>query len=225
MKQKNEPPAVVCFDLGGVMLRICHTWREGCEAAGLPTRHDIDESQFAAERWTAMNRAYQSGRLGGDEFAVQFSELLDGLYAPDEIMRVHHDWIRGEYQGVGELVDALHDEGIVTAVLSNTCHEHWETMDQYPAVMRVKHRLASHLIATCKPDEAAYLAIESVTGFAGTAIVFFDDLAENVAAATALGWRAVQIDPRGDTVAQMWEALLHHGVEFDARRRMMAQRD
>jgi len=29
---------MVCFDLGGVLIKHCRTWREGCAAAGLRLR-------------------------------------------------------------------------------------------------------------------------------------------------------------------------------------------
>ncbi len=30
---------LVCFDVGGVVVRICHTWAEGCAAAGITPRN------------------------------------------------------------------------------------------------------------------------------------------------------------------------------------------
>ncbi len=32
---------LVCFDLGGVVIRICRTWAEGCAAAGLEVRDPL----------------------------------------------------------------------------------------------------------------------------------------------------------------------------------------
>ena len=29
---------IVCFDIGGVLVRICRTWEEGCIAADVPLR-------------------------------------------------------------------------------------------------------------------------------------------------------------------------------------------
>ena len=50
-----------------------------------------------------------------------------------------------------------------------------------------------------KPDPAIYEAFEAATGLRGPQILFFDDLAPNVAAARARGWN----DPLVETVPQL----------------------
>jgi FMN phosphatase YigB (HAD superfamily) len=58
-----------------------------------------------------------------------------------------------------------------------------------------------------KPDPAIYRAFERATARAPEEILFFDDLPENVAAARALGWQAVRVNPYADTVGQIRERL------------------
>ena len=43
-------------------------------------------------------------------------------------------------------------------------------------------------------------------------LVFFDDLPENVDAARACGWNAVQVDHAGDTAAQVLAGLRAQGA-------------
>lgn len=193
------------------MLRICRSWREGCAAAALDVRGDVD-AMSASEQWAALNDAYQRGRIDVEAFVGGFSEMVGGLYSPDEILRVHLGWTLGEYEGVGDVVDRIHAAGVETAVLSNTSHDHWEIMPQYPAWRKLRNKLASHLLAIRKPDAAAYRAVQEHTGFAGAEILFFDDLPENVEAARRFGWRAEQIDPSGSTAEQIDAALVAHGV-------------
>lgn len=210
----SAPIRLVCFDLGGVIIRICRSWAEGCRAVGLDVRGDVDAmlTGAAGPEWSELNDAYQRGEIAEDEFARRFCELLSGAYAPEEIVRVHRAWTLGEYPRIGSVIARIHDAGLETAVLSNTCHEHWLDLLTVPAVRAVRHRFASHLLAVRKPDAAAYRAVEEGTGHAGPAVLFFDDLPENIDAARALEWRAERIDPAGCTASQIERVLERVGV-------------
>jgi len=204
---------LVCFDLGGVVLRICRSWAEGCAAAGLDWREGFDLHRD--RRVASLNELaddHQTGRIDGDVHARRFSDLLHGLYSPEEVTRVVDAWVLGQYPGMDDLVDRIHHAGLGTAVLSNTSHDHWETFERYRAFCRLRNRVGSHQLGVRKPDPAAYHAIEQLTGVAGPEIVFFDDLADNVAAARAVDWSAVQIDPAGDPAAQVRHALADLGL-------------
>ena len=202
---------LVCFDLGGVIIRICQTWAERCAAAGLAIRNPELWDEIEPVRDELMVQ-YQTGRIEGSHFARQLSAALRGLYSPAEIMAIHDAWLIDEYEGVGAIVDRLHQAGLDTAALTNTTPEHWVRMPQFPTVGRLQHRLASHELGLHKPDPAIYLRLERQLGYAGREILFFDDTEENVQAAQTVGWRAEPIDPAGDTARQMAEALAEHGV-------------
>ncbi len=202
---------LVCFDLGGVIIRICQTWVERCAAAGLDVRNPELWDEIEPVR-DALMVQYQTGRIEGRHFAQRLSEALCGLYSPAEIMAIHDAWLIDEYEGVDAIVDRLHQAGLDTAALTNTTPEHWVRMHQFPTVGRLRHRLASHELGLHKPDPAIYLRLERQLGYAGREILFFDDTEENVQAAQAVGWRAERIDPAGDTARQMAEALAEHGV-------------
>jgi len=102
--------------------------------------------------------------------------------------------------------------GISTACLSNTNHQHWEIMRDISAFAAIQHRHASHLFQLEKPNQAIFRAFESATQARAVDILYFDDLAENIAAATQAGWRAELIDPNFETVPQIRHALETHGV-------------
>jgi FMN phosphatase YigB (HAD superfamily) len=197
---------LVCFDLGGVLLRICRTWSEACVAAGLDVRAEIDP-RINGDDWAHLNRLYQTGRMEGDEFAAKISALINGVYSAREIGLIHDAWIIGEYEGAAHLVDDLHLAGLHTAALSNTCREHWLFMPRFEVIRKIRYRLGSHLLGVCKPDAAAYAQIERRTGCSGRDIVFFDDLPRNVEAAAERGWHAHLVDPAAGTVSQMRAAL------------------
>jgi glucose-1-phosphatase len=202
---------LVCFDLGGVVIRICRTWADGCAAAGLPVR-DPDAWERARPARHRLIVEHQTGRIDGTTFAARASDLIGGLYSPAEILGVHRAWLLDEYAGVADLVRHLHEAGLDTAALSNTNHEHWTRMGDYPAVMRIHHLLPSHRMGLQKPDPEIFRLVERRLGYHGPEILFFDDTPENVTAARAVGWRAEAVDPLGDTAGQMAAALGAAGV-------------
>lgn len=154
----------------------------------------------------------QRGEVEGPDFHVALSDLLDGVWTPEEVARVDAAWLLDSYPGTVEVVAELNDAGFETACLSNTSHDHWTPLRSYPAVAALQHQHASHLLGLVKPDEAIYATFEHEVGRRPEEIVFFDDLPENVAAARSRGWRAHRIDHAGDTAAQIRAALAGHGL-------------
>ncbi len=220
----GERVTLVVFDLGGVVVRICRTWEEACRAAGIEHRAGIDDPGLQARRREVV-KLYERGLIGCDEFFERVAGATGGCYRADEVRRVHDSWLLGEYAGVGTLVDDLHASGMETGVLSNTNHSHWQimagrdepAMKGSPTPWRTGHCHASHLLGLAKPDRAIYDEFAKRAGRVGRTgeIIFFDDLAENVDAARAAGWRSERIDHAGDTAGQMRAYLGAHGVTLE----------
>ncbi len=212
-------PDIVVFDWGGVLLRICRSWEEGCAHAGLDVRPGVEDESLRARRQDASMR-YQRGELDCESFFTQVAAATAGLYSREDIARLHDAWLIEEYPGVSTLMDDLLAlDTVTTGLLSNTNHRHWlrqhhGEQPHFPTAGRVAHPHASHLLGCAKPDASIYRAFERETGFSGLQIIFFDDLAENIATARALGWQAVQIDHAGDPAAQMRAALRAVGIEL-----------
>ncbi|QOJ01945.1 MAG: HAD-IA family hydrolase [Phycisphaeraceae bacterium] len=148
---------------------------------------------------------------------------MGGLYSPDEVERVHHAWLIGEYPGAGRLIDDLHAAGHATALLSNTNHAHWvrqqpstdstgRLLPHFPAAAALTHRLASHTLGLAKPDPRIYESLERSTGLRPHQILFFDDLPENTAAAADRGWLTFTVDHTGDTASEMRTHLRSLGL-------------
>ena len=204
---------VVCFDLGGVLIRICRSWKEAAGKAGLPLRDGVEgllEGSFAERRRLVYE--FQTGRMDIDPYFEQMSVALERLYAPEEIRAVHDAWMYDEYEGLTPLLDSIHDAGLATACLSNINPIHWALVLEFPIVKMLGRRFASHLIGHHKPDEDIYRHAERELDVDGAAILFFDDLEENVLAARELGWFAVHIDHAAPTAVQMIAALHEHGI-------------
>ncbi len=220
MTARGGSRRLVAFDWGGVILRHCRSWREGCAAAGL-TAHDEVLTEAHAARRRSLTRDFQRGLIDERAFLAGLHDANDGRYTLEELARIHVAWLLDEYEGVRDVIERLvATPGVETALLSNTNAAHWRRHlpgpggreADYPTAGLLRHRHASHLLGLAKPDEAIYRAFERATGFSGPAIVYFDDLAENLESPMRLGWTCVHVDHEGDTAAQIRASLRSLGV-------------
>ena len=69
----------------------------------------------------------------------------------------------------------------------------------------------SHEIGARKPEAAAFRAVVADMGMAPQRILFFDDIAENVAGARACGVRAVQVKTAGDVERALEDMVWRRG--------------
>lgn len=208
---------MVVFDLGGVVVRICRSWEQGCEAAGLDVRPSATDTALKAAR-KGVHARYQRGEIECDAFCEQLAHAMDNLYSAEEVRRIHDAWLLGEYEGIDRLIDDIHGAGLATGVLSNTNHAHWvrlanlDERREFPSIPLVRHLHASHLLGLAKPDPGIYSAFERHAGHDADQLVFFDDLEDNVDAARRAGWNAFRIDHDQETAEQMRTHLLSLGV-------------
>lgn len=217
---------LVCFDWGGVILKHCRSWREGCAAAGLPVREPVENGKpLDAAEYVQIRRKltqdFQRGLITQEEFFPALAAANDHLYTHDELVRIHDAWLLDEYPGIQDVIQRLCSrQDVETALLSNTNEAHWArhipksdgTQADYPTAGLLKHRHASHLLGLAKPDAAIYEAFEREVGVRGASILFFDDLAENIEQAQRLGWTCVHVDYTGDTAQQVGSALRSYGL-------------
>lgn len=208
---EQDPPRLVLFDLGGVMVRLPERREDAAASAGvaLPA---IDDAGWA--RWGEAVMAYEVGRLDTPGFFAA-AAAISGL-SVDDHLQLHRSWLVEPYPGVHELVAELHAAGVALGCLSNTNAEHWAMMHDRAShaclpLHDMAHRFASHEIGAAKPDAAIYEHVERITALPGEAIAFFDDRPENVDAAAARGWRAHRVDPTGDPPKQVRRVLSGYG--------------
>jgi HAD superfamily hydrolase (TIGR01509 family) len=207
----HDPVQLVCFDLGRVLVRICDDWRHACRLRGIAVPDDLPPMDAAAARLVKdASRLLDTGRIDEAEWARRVAPTR-GLM-PEQALAANAAFLLGPYDGAAELVDELNALGVQTACLSNTNDSHWRmTLDKsspvYFPLDRLTHRFASHLCGLCKPDAAIFEHVERSAGVAPDLILFFDDLAENVDAARACGWRGHVIDTTREPVMQLREHL------------------
>jgi FMN phosphatase YigB (HAD superfamily) len=215
---------IVCFDLGGVLVRTCNTWTEACCAAGLSSRRGGPSDLEFEEKLRTLTALLDLGRISIDAWVEEVSLALGGAYSPREVRLAHDAISQEEHAGALALVEAIHDAGVATACLSNTNHSHWVRLvnhdgvhpltgaPEYPGVVRLEQHFASHILGVAKPDAAIYAEFERRTGLHGQDILFFDDRVENVEGARRRDWRAHRIEPHRDPIAQIREYLRDHQV-------------
>lgn len=225
MSVKNGAPRLVCFDLGGVVVRICRSWEEACARAGIEVRAiDRFRAPTLAARRHEITHRHQIGAMNEAEFCDQLAAATDGLYDAEEVRRIHAAWIIEDYPGMARLIGSINQCPVVrTACLSNTNAAHWDALRSAfgpahrasEAILRLGIHLVSHELRAVKPGEAIYQLAARTVGVDAHEILFFDDLAENVEAARRLGWRAELVDHTGDPAAQVAAYLRGHGLGLD----------
>jgi len=202
-----RPPDIrlICFDLGGVVVRTCASPQEGCARAGVPYRPEIETPEVRA-RLEQAGAAYELGRCSTAEYFARAEAALDGRQPAAEVALVHDAWILGEYRGMDRLAGAIRAAGVETACLSNTNERHWELMSAQPLAYPAFAAMDTATPATCSAWPSliprSIVPSKSSVAYPPGESFFFDDRTENVAAARNAGWHAELIDPREDTTAR-----------------------
>ncbi|MDB5299445.1 MAG: HAD-superfamily hydrolase, subfamily variant 3 [Phycisphaerales bacterium] len=215
MGKQNSEVRLVVFDLGRVLVRICDNWQHACRVAGLPVVEGELSAEAQARLHSLVCRA-EVGELDIDGFGREVGPVL-GL-TPMKLRALSDAYLLGAYEGAIEVVNELAEAGMPTACLTNTNDNHWRLMCDSSAVGyfpldRLTHRFASHLLRLRKPDDAIYAHVERATATPPNAILFFDDIEENVAAARKRGWHTRQIDPaHNDPIPQIRSTLREHRI-------------
>jgi len=201
---------VVCFDLGGVLVRICTSWPEAMVSAGV---FGVLQGGPRLQDCPAFDQ-YQAGEIGEETYLTRLSEHLGGI-GELQAQAVHNGILRESYAGTLRLVMDLESAGVQTGCLSNTNSLHWQEMtetDRFPAIARLQTKAASHVERLSKPDPAFYRLFEARAGVRPEEVLNFDDVAEYVDSARSVGWNAVLVDPMGDTAAQMRAEMVTFGL-------------
>ena len=115
----------VCFDVGGVLIRISFKWSDVALRLGVPLPHSVSPDALLTD--CDFFLTYQEGSMTDDEY---LRCLADYLGAPDveTARKVHPAILIEPYPGVKELVEDLKAAGVLTGALSNTNEPHWIAM-------------------------------------------------------------------------------------------------
>ncbi|HEY1982286.1 MAG TPA: HAD-IA family hydrolase [Xanthobacteraceae bacterium] len=192
------------FDLGHVVLDIdfkraiaCWARHGGCEPADITARFAADEAL----------RQYESGKIDDTAYFEGLRRMLGVDITHEQLLEGWNAIFIGEIPGIAPLL-ARAAKRLPLYALSNTNPPHIAHFSKLHADVlgHFREMYLSSTIGLLKPDRAAYDHVVKAIGAPASRIVFFDDLADNVAGARAYGLSAVHVKSSED-VANALAAL------------------
>jgi putative hydrolase of the HAD superfamily len=197
----NGAPKALLFDLGGVLLEIDF-------AAALRSWAAYSELPFEElTRRFRFDLAYERHERGEVSASEYFSHVAEKLRLSATREQIEIGWnsiFVGEIATTRLWVERARKQ-LPCYALTNTNASHmakWSRL--YPGVASAFDKLyASHEIGLRKPDREAFEFICRDTGLEPSAILFFDDLPDNVHAATAAGLQGVVVRSPKDVASSL----------------------
>lgn len=195
------------FDVGKVLGNAQFGWREILATSGESYQdHPLANGQISD--FDAYLK-YETGEISTDSYLDSLQEVFC-LTSKEAAFRVHASILLEEFDGVQEVIQRLHTQGIETATLSNNNPIHWQlftSSGKYPSVELIQQKLVSYQLGFMKPDPRIFSEFCKVTGWVPSEIVFVDDSPKNIETAIACGWRAKRIDPSEPVAEQLIRAF------------------
>lgn len=192
------------FDLGGVLINIDfnRAFEHWQTFSSLPLKEIRDRFSFDA--------AYEQHERGEITAAGYFAHLAHQLELRDDHQAIAQGWnaiFTGEISEILALVRVARAH-LPCYAFSNSNAVHraaWSRL--YPSVVQAFDRIFVSSDMGCrKPERQAFEHIARDIGVSPPAILFFDDLAENIAGAQAAGLQAVQVRGPADVRAALRQA-------------------
>lgn len=181
---------VLLFDLGGVLVDFSGV-RDLARLLPIGTTQSDIITRLGR---CPHSEAFCLGQLSRQDFGERFVRDWDIDLPPEQFLEKFRSWSNCLLPGAVELLASLRPH-FRLAVLSNSNELHWErnAIDLgVPDLFELA--ISSHQIGLSKPDPRIYRAALDRLRVSPGEVMFFDDLRENVAAASKLGIRAFQVD-------------------------------
>ena len=181
---------VLLFDLGGVLVEF-----SGVRDLAVLLQGRLSESEIR-ERWSRHppSEQFGLGKLSRKDFGNRFVKDWKLELPPEDFLREFQSWSRRLFPGAVELLALLRPR-FRLAALSNSNELHWDRNTNDLGVTGLfEVAISSHQVGLCKPDPKMYLTALDRLGASPDSVMFFDDVPANVAAASALGIHAFQVE-------------------------------
>lgn len=181
----NARIEAVVFDIGKVLvewdLRLIYR-----DLIPDPDQRDWFVSHVVTPEWHFQHDA-------GRPLAEMLPERIAEFPEHEALIRRYashfNDSIPGPVPGTSELVEALQANGVPMFAITNFGAEFWPAFaPRFPVLECFGDIVISGVEQLAKPDPAIYALAERRFGLPGSAMLFVDDNAHNIAAARASGW-------------------------------------
>jgi len=202
------PPQFIYFDMGNVLLHFSHE-RMAQQMAGAAGIDPAVAWRILFEGHDGLEWMYERGELTRDDFYRRFCESAGAKADIDQLDAAGNDIFELNAPIIGP-VGRLAAAGYRLGICSNTTLSHWTyCTGRFRALTKAFSIFAlSFELRAMKPDPKFYSAAAELASVPPEHILFTDDRPENVAAASAAGWDAVQYE----SVSQLNDALRNRGV-------------
>ena len=144
-----------------------------------------------------------------------------GPWAASADVTLHGDEIDrllavGEYVVVDEMVEcvaALHSDGYVTGLLTNTFAEFHPTLERDLDLSQFDVVVESYAVGTRKPEKGIYATTQQRLGVGPETIVYLDDFDQNLEPAIALGWTTILVQDHDTAINELHTTLGRSGYD------------
>ncbi len=193
---------IVLFDLGNVLVRIdfASFWQE----LGFQRPEEI--MQYT-DGYKSLTNRYENGNMSTDIYLHGLKSLFNNRFSTDQIERAFGSIIKAPVEGMNEIVERVsfvYD----TALVSNTNEIHYNIFSRLDMIRKIGKHYLSHLLHVMKPERGFYDAIIKDQKLYPSAMLFIDDIAENVKAAKYAGMNAIRFEGKD----KFKETLVESGI-------------
>jgi putative hydrolase of the HAD superfamily len=193
---QTQAPQALLFDLGGVLVDIDFSRALANWASFSPL--PINDLRRAF-KFDHQYERHERGEIDATEYFDHIKSTLQLTASTEEVEFGWNSIFVGEIAATRELVEAAR-QSLPCFAFTNTNVSHMARWSQlFPKVVGAfDHIFASHEIGLRKPERAAFEHICQATSLEPHKIIFFDDLQDNVHAASVAGFRSVLVRSPGD---------------------------
>lgn len=188
-----NPPKVIVFDLGKVLLEFDYSIAAR-RLAAKGTKSAEEVRQLINQ--TDLLHRFETGLMTEAEFFQKVSEGAGFSGDYSEFLDIFSDI----FEPIPEMIEThetLRRLGVPTFIFSNTNSIAIPHIRKtYPFFSQFTGYVLSYEHGSMKPHGKLYEAVEKLTGYHGTRILYIDDRPENIEAGARRGWQVIlQEDP------------------------------
>ncbi|MFC6034235.1 HAD-IA family hydrolase [Hyphococcus aureus] len=155
-------------------------------------RLSLAEARTALSQTPALH-AFERGELTPLAFAEQAVQQWELDVSPGDFIADFETWPERFLPGARDAINALEGKYRL-ACFSNINIPHWRQAETLGLAQLFEKTFLSHELGARKPEQRAYDLVINSLDAPPAGVLFFDDVAENVAAAREAGVQAQHVD-------------------------------